>query len=131
MPLFDMPKVEIDKKYSLKVAPPQYVPSADKPNMYELYDKSKYVKLLSHISKADIPEDVREFLKLGATRHIVFNYAKIADFYAHTTSEIQELMEESALVIIDIDDAIMNGYVKLNNNIKKIMEESGQKTNEE
>jgi hypothetical protein len=38
---------------------------------------------------------------------------------------MQELMEQSALVILDIDDAIANGYVKLSKDIEKILEESG------
>ena len=41
---------------------------------------------------------------------------------------MQELMEESALVIIDIDNAIANGYVKLSRRLEKIMLKSGQIT---
>ena len=33
-------------------------------------------------------------------------------------------MEESALVIIDIDDAIKNGYVKYSKRIQQIIEDS-------
>lgn len=120
----------MDKKYSLKVAPPQYLPSTKAPKLYELCDRTKYTELLKNINKADIPEDVREFLKLGATRHIAFNYSKIADYYAHTTPEIQRLMEESALVIIDIDDAIKNGYVRLTKTIERIMKETGRNSDE-
>lgn len=127
MALFDVKK-EVDKKYTAKVMPPQYLPSTVAPKMYELCDTAKYKQLLQNINKADVPDDIKDFLRLGATRHIVFNYAKIADYYAHTTPEIQRLMEESALVIIDINDAIMNGYVKLSKNIKKIMDQTGRKT---
>jgi hypothetical protein len=52
-------------------------------------------------------------------RHIVFDYQKIADYYAHASKEIQELMEKSALVIIDFNKAIQNGYVKLSHEIAK------------
>ena len=131
MALFEVEKEEVDKKYSLKVSPPQYLPSEKVPEFYEMYNKKKYTELLRNINTADIPDDVKEFLKYGATRHIVFNYAKIADYYAHTTPEIQRLMEESALVIIDIDDAIQNGYVRLSENIERIMKETGRKANEE
>lgn len=131
MALFEIKKKEVDKKYSRKVLPPQYLPSSHCPKLYELYDKSKYMALLRNINLADIPDDVKEFLKLGATRHIVFNYAKIADYYAHATPEIQQLMEESAMVIIDINDAIVNGYVRLSNNIKRIMEQSGERTKDD
>ena len=134
MALFDAVKPvfgdeeEADKKYSLKVSPPQYLPNEKAPEIYELCNKSKYIELLRNINTSDIPDDVKEFLRLGATRHIVFNYSKIADYYAHTTPDIQRLMEQSALVIIDIDDAIQNGYVRLSETIKTIMSESGEST---
>ena len=58
----------------------------------------------------------------------MFNYSLIADYYAHASKEMQELMEQSALVILDIDDAIANGYVKLSSDIEKIMNTTGDRT---
>lgn len=130
MPLFNLPKKEIDKKYSHKVLPPQYLPSSVAPKLYELCDTRKYKELLTAINTSDIPEDVKDFLRIGATRHVVFNYAKIADYYAHADADVQRLMEKSALVIIDMNDAIANGYVRLSNNIEKIMKETGRIANE-
>lgn len=112
-----------DNKYSRAVKIPQYEPSKIAPHLEELCDKRRYTELLRHINTSDIPEDVKEFLRFGAARHLVFNYAKIADYYAHADKEVQELMEESALVIIDLDDAIANGYVKLNTRMKELIEE--------
>ena len=112
-----------DNKYSRAIKVPQYEPSTVKPHLEELCDKSKYIDLLRNINKSDIPDDVKEFLRLGATRHIAFNYSKIADYYAHADKTVQELMEESALVIIDIDDAIANGYVKLSQRMKELVDE--------
>ena len=123
--LFDVPdKVKKDAKYSTKVNIPQYLPSNIKPKLWELCDKSKYNELIRDIALSDISEDVKEFLMFAATRHIVFNYSKIADYYAHADSDIQKLMEQSALVIIDVDDAIANGYMRLSKNIKKLLEDS-------
>ena len=51
---------------------------------------------------------------------------EIADYYAHSNKQVQKLMEDSALVIIDLDDAIANGYVRLSKNIEKIMRETGR-----
>ena len=68
----------------------------------------------------DIPPEEKSFLKLAASRHIVFNYEAIADYYAHSDKKVQELMEHSALVMIDIDDAIANGYVKLSRRLNEI-----------
>lgn len=53
-------------------------------------------------------------------RHIVFSYSNIADYYAHSEKEIQNLFEESALVIIDFNKAIENGYVKLSKQIAEL-----------
>ena len=115
---------EADSKYTNKVQIPQYQPSAICPKLYELCDRTKYLELLQNINRSDVPDDIREFLKVSATRHIVFNYAKIADYYAHATPEVQRLMEQSALVIIDVDDAIANGYMRLSKNIRELLEGS-------
>jgi hypothetical protein len=57
----------------------------------------------------------------------VFNYSLIADYYAHATPEMQDLMEQSALVILDIDDAIANGYVKLSAKMQQLVEEEKER----
>ena len=125
-PLFETKvELDIDDRYSTSVKVPHYLPSKVKPNLYELVDKTKYTELVREINTADIPDDVKEFLKVAATRHYVFNYSKIADYYSHASKDIQKLMEKSALVIIDFDDAIANGYVKLSETIQTIMKESG------
>lgn len=115
-----------DKKYSTKVNIPQYLPSKIKPKIWQLCDKTKYNELVRNIATSDISEEEKEFLMFAATRHVVFNYAKIADYYAHASAEMQRLMEESALVIIDVDDAIANGYMRLSKNIKKLLEDSDE-----
>lgn len=119
---FEEPKVNDDGKYTKKISVPQYLPSEVPPKIDTLCNMSKYSELMRNISTADISEEERKFLQLAATRHIVFNYSKIADYYAHATPEMQKLMEQSALVIIDYNDAIANGYVKLSSTIKSIVE---------
>lgn len=121
---------EVDEKYTAKVDIPQYLPKDEKPRLDELYNTYKYDQLVSRISRAKLTEEEKKFLMLAATRHIVFNYSKIANYYAHSPKEVQELMEDSALVIIDIDDAIAKGYVKLSKNIEKIMRTTGRMTGE-
>ena len=113
-----------DLKYSKKIEVPQYLPNRKKPHISELLDHAKYSRLLSNINNSTVSDDEKKFLKLAASRHIVFNYAKIADYYAHANEEMQELMEQSALVILDINDAIANGYVKLSKDIEKLINES-------
>lgn len=116
-----------DTKYSRAIKVPQYTPSENKPTLDELYDSAKYSKLMAKINKSGVSEDEKKFLRFAASRHIVFTYSKIADYYAHADKEMQELMEESALVILDIDDAIANGYVALSDKMKQLIEEEKER----
>ena len=125
MPLFGSPKKSVlSDKYTHAIGTPQYLPANAKPNLAELYDYTKYAELLAHINASDVSEDEKKFLRLAASRHIVFRYDKIADYYAHSNAEMQKLMEESALVIIDFEDAIMSGYVDLSKEIQEIVDRS-------
>lgn len=127
MRLFDVATNESqDNRYTKKVEIPQYAPSDEKPRLEALIDFDKYSKLLANINKSNVSEAEKKFLKYAAARHIVFRYSLIADYYAHASAEMQDLMEQSALVILDIDDAIANGYVKLSKDILAILEQSGE-----
>ena len=112
-----------DTKYSRAINVPQYTPSNSKPNIYQLMQVDKYTELLKHIEESNVSDLEKQFLRLAATRHIVFNYGKIADYYANSESEMQNLMEQSALVILDMDDAIAQGFVKLSDKMKQLVEE--------
>jgi len=74
------------------------------------------------IEISNVSEEEKKFLTMAATRHLQFNYSLIAEYYAHASKEMQELMEQSALVIIDFEDAIKNGYTQLLDRFKKIEE---------
>ena len=113
-----------DTKYSRAIKVPQYVPSKDKPPLTALANIEKYSKLIYNINNSGVSEEEKKFLRFAAARHIVFNYSKIADYYVHASAEMQELMEQSALVILDIDDAIANGYVKLSAKMKQLIDEA-------
>lgn len=116
--LFDVePSKEIDKKYNSKIKAPIYKPSLKKPSIFKLYDTNKTNELIDKINKSKINKDEKAFLIEAAKRHTIFNYSLIADYYANSNKEIQELMEQSALVIIDFDKAIEYGYVKLSEDI--------------
>lgn len=116
-----------DTKYSRAIRVPQYEPSAVKPKLEECFMTDKYRELMGHINNSSVSDEEKAFLKFAASRHIVFNYSKIADYYAHANVEMQELMEESALVILDMDDAIANGYVALSEKMKQLIEEEKER----
>lgn len=108
---------KIKSEYTSKINIPAYEPKNRKPFTLELYDVSKSNRLINEIRNADILEEEKAFLIEAAKRHTVFNYSKIADYYAHASKEMQELMEKSALVIIDFEKAIQLGYIKLSEEI--------------
>jgi len=117
--LFEIEAPQGEAKYTGKIEAPNYEPKNKKPYLLELVDKSKTNRLIQQIENSDLPEDEKKFLIEAAHRHSVFNYEKIADYYAHASEEMQKLMERSALVIIDFEDAIQLGYVELCEEIKK------------
>lgn len=102
------------------------MPSSRYPKIEELVDKTKYEELLYAINKSNVSESDKQFLRLAATRHLVFNYSKIADYYAHSDTDMQNLMEQSALVILDVDDAIANGYIKFSKGVLKLLDMSNE-----
>jgi hypothetical protein len=105
--------------YTNKISVPMYQPSEIKPSINDLYDAGYYDQLVREISESSVSEEVKKFLLMAATRHIVFDYQTIADFYAHSDLEVQELMENSALVIIDFDKAMERGFLKLSETINE------------
>lgn len=118
---------ESEKKYSSKIESPLYEPKNKKPHIIELCDKSKTHRLIREIDESSLEYDEKMFLIDAARRHNVFNYEKIADYYAHSSKEMQHLMERSGLVIIDFEKAIEYGYVQLCDEIRtQYMEEYGE-----
>lgn len=108
-----------EQKYSSKIEAPIYEPKNKKPHLLELCDKSKTHRLIKEIDASKLPYDEKMFLIDAAKRHNVFNYEKIADYYSHASPEMQRLMERSGLVIIDFENAIKYGYIKLCDEIRK------------
>ena len=113
----------MDSIYNFKMNIPQYEPKEPPKNgVRDCIDTKKAKELREHIKNAEgLTDDERAFLIAASTRHYKFNYGKIADYYACASPQMQKLMEESALVIIDIDDAIANGYTSLSKKIQNII----------
>lgn len=107
------------KQYTQKIETPVYEMKGEYPVTSELYDNGKAERLIAEINNAQLPDDIKKFLILSAYRHTVFDFANIAEFYSHANAEVQDLMERSALVIIDIDKAVHNGYVQISEEFNK------------
>lgn len=115
---------EVDEKYTRKIKAPIYQPTGAAPKVSELYDLTTANKLIEAIQQADdLPADCRAFLIAAASRHIQFDYSKIAEFYANASPHVQRLFESSALVIIDFDKAIANGFVLLTDQLAAIYQD--------
>jgi len=115
--------VSEDNPYTNTVKAPVYEPKGEKPQLSEMFDRAKTEALLASIHEADLPDDLRLFLVSAAHRHTEFNYEQIAEFYCHADSDVQKLIEDSALVIIDFQKAIEMSYVILNENMKQTYSE--------
>lgn len=101
------------KKYSGKIEAPIYEPKKQRPHPFECFDKTTTLRLIAEIEQSGVSSEERKLLIEAAHRHTVFNYEKMADYYAHASEEMQKLMEASALVIIDFDQAIERGFVRV------------------
>ena len=115
-----------ENMYTQKVDIPTYEPSEIKPNVKDLYDDSKAFNLIDKIKASKLPQAEKDFLMLTAGRHVVLNFQLIADYYAHSERPVQQLMEDSALVIVDLDNAIANGWVNLSKKLDDIYDEDNE-----
>ena len=111
---------EDDGRYTNRVKAPIYEITGEKPPVEDLYDEEKVKELVAEIQAANLDPHIQHFLIRAAERHTVFHFDKIAEFYAHSDPDVQELMERSALVIIDFDKAIQEGFVQLSQRIEAI-----------
>jgi len=108
--------------YTQKITPIVYEPKSDKPDVSELYDMTHTKDLIERIkNNQEIDENEKEFLIISAYRHIVFDYAKIAEFYANSDNDVKGLIEDSALILVDSKKAIEQGFLQLTEDLTKTM----------
>ena len=114
---------ESDNVYTKEINIPHYEITGECPLLTDLVKEEKTNSLIERINNSNIPQGIKDFLIKASYRHLAFNYQNIAEYYAHADKEVQELMEESALVIIDYDNAIRKGYVQIKEAINEMIEE--------
>jgi len=112
-----------DERYTTKVVAPHYIPNGPCPLLSDIVNTTKYEELINKINKSNVGEDEKRFLRLAATRHIVFNFSKAANYYAYADKEMQQLMEDSVMVIIDFNNAVRNGFVRLDERVDSFIKE--------
>ena len=101
-----------EDKYESKGQTPIYEITSECPKITELFDNTNTERLKKLVEEQSFDEDTKEFLRICCDRFTVFNFAKIAEFFAHQSKEVQDVMEKLALVIIDYNKAIENGFVE-------------------
>lgn len=104
-------------KYVRTLASPIYKIRGNKPSFKQMYDTTRTNAAREKIKATSMDVDTKRFLLEAAGRLTEFNYAYIAEFYAHADKKTQELMEDLALVIVDADRAIELGYLTLTKEI--------------
>lgn len=118
---------EAEDTYSTKIKGLIYEITGEKPTLNQMIDTSKASNLISEIESSDIDPEAKSLLLAATNRHVVFNYGSIAEYYAHAPTEVQKLMERSALVVVDMDSAIENGYVEMSKTIEEIQKRARNK----
>ena len=113
-------------QYSTKVEIPQYEPTGECPDIWELVDTAKADSFLEEINESKVSPEEKDFLIKATRRLYEFNYKKIAEYYAQATPEMQELMEHLILVIIDFDNAIAYGYAQLSADLEEMRGEDDE-----
>lgn len=116
----------MEEKYSRKFAIPPFEPSDADYSLNDCVDVDRYVQLLESINeslnKGEITKSEAKFLKICASRWIKFHYGKTAQWYATKASSVmKDLLEKSAMVLIDLDKATEYGIIKGANYIDKVL----------
>lgn len=102
-----------ETKYSTRIEAPIYEITGDKPSVGECYQDGKVKEMIARIDASGVSEEEKAMLRVCAYRFAPIRFDKMAEYYAHSNAEMQELMEESALVVIDFDKAVENGFVEM------------------
>ena len=102
----------LDGRYSQKVGKVDYEPSDRRWEPSQLFGRPR--DYTGEIEAMDAPDGVKELCRLRNAWLCEFDYAKIADYYCNqATPEVQRMFERLALVLLDRDQLIENGFSEL------------------
>jgi hypothetical protein len=118
-------KEEIEA-YSRKIKTPHYEIKGNSPDINSLIDTKVYLEKIKRIESSKVDESIKDFLRFCAGRYVEIDFEKVAEFYANSSKEVQELFEDQVLVIIDFKSAILNGFVQMSESISdQFQDENG------
>jgi len=108
------------EEYSAKIGEVIYEPKETSHTISDLFTRE--TKFDADIDAIQNPE-LREMLRARAAYFSLFNYGRIADYYAYqATADEQSIFERLALVLLDKDQLIENGFSKV---INEFAQENG------
>lgn len=105
-------KNELDNKFSANLGTVIYEPKETNHSPEDLYNIDE--SIFDEIDALNSSDELKKFLKLRACWLAELSFDKIADYYAYqATPEEQAIFEKLALVLLDRDKLIENGYSDL------------------
>lgn len=113
----DWDEEKLDENYSQKLGEVIYEPKQTNHKISDLYQpETKFDQEIDKLQN----EELKGLLKARVYNFYEFNYAKIADYYAYqATPEEQKVIESLALVLLDKDKLIENGFSEIIESITK------------
>lgn len=100
----------------------QYIPKGINVEIESCIDTQKTKELINEIEKSNLNEKEKQFLIYASYRHLKFDYSNIAEYYCKASKEMQQLMENSGLLIIDVNDALQKGFLKVYEKLETLEE---------
>jgi len=102
---------KLDDKYTQNIGEVVYEPKETNHKISDLFQsETKFDKEIEQIKN----QELRDLFKARVSYFGNFNFAKIADYYAYqATPEEQRIFEKLALVLLDKDQLIENGFSKI------------------
>jgi hypothetical protein len=104
---------EVSEEDLFNINIPIYTPSTIQPEITELANLDKTKSLIDKINLLDIPENLKEILKIRASFFTDFNFQKIADYYSSQDNNIKEVFEDLGMVILAPKEALKKGFIEL------------------
>lgn len=113
------------ERYVKKIKIPIFQPKGINVSLNECVDIDKFLEYMEKIDtlkqENKIDENQYKFLKLSATRFIVFNFENIAEYFCNANADMQKIMQELALVLIDYEDALKASIIEAGEFTNKIL----------
>ena len=113
-----------ENPYTQNTSTPIYEIQGEQPTLDELVDTSRTNDIIARIDESSVPDDIKAMLRICAHRHTRIDFGRMAEYYAHASREVQELMEDNALVIIDFNSAIERGFAVMRKQIMEIYDKN-------